>query len=38
LLTLYTTPVVYLAMDRLRLRALGKSSDMPSAETARATS
>ncbi|HUB28063.1 MAG TPA: efflux RND transporter permease subunit [Terracidiphilus sp.] len=38
LLTLYTTPVVYLAMDRLRLRALGKSSDMPSAEAARATS
>jgi multidrug efflux pump len=38
LLTLYTTPVVYLAMDRLRLRALGRSSDMPSAETARATS
>jgi multidrug efflux pump len=28
LLTLYTTPVVYLAMDRLRLRALGKSSEM----------
>jgi multidrug efflux pump len=38
LLTLYTTPVVYLAMDRLRLRALGRSSDMPSTETARATS
>jgi multidrug efflux pump len=36
LLTLYTTPVVYLAMDRLRLRALGKSSDMP--VTARAAS
>jgi multidrug efflux pump len=27
LLTLYTTPVVYLAMDRLRLRALGRSHD-----------
>ncbi|MGA9465332.1 MAG: efflux RND transporter permease subunit, partial [Terracidiphilus sp.] len=38
LLTLYTTPVVYLAMDQLRLRALGKSSDMPNPETARATS
>jgi multidrug efflux pump len=28
LLTLYTTPVVYLAMDRLRLRAQGKSRDV----------
>ncbi len=27
LLTLYTTPVVYLAMDRLRLRALGRTHD-----------
>ncbi len=27
LLTLYTTPVVYLYMDRLRLRALGRSHD-----------
>jgi multidrug efflux pump len=27
LLTLYTTPVVYLTMDRLRLRALGRSRD-----------
>jgi multidrug efflux pump len=27
LLTLYTTPVVYLFMDRLRLRALGKQRD-----------
>jgi multidrug efflux pump len=27
LLTLYTTPVVYLAMDRLRLRATGKTRD-----------
>ena len=26
LLTLYTTPVVYLEMDRLRLRALGKKT------------
>jgi multidrug efflux pump len=38
LLTLYTTPVVYLAMDRLRLRAQGKSSDMSNPETAGATS
>jgi multidrug efflux pump len=38
LLTLYTTPVVYLAMDRMRLRALGKSADMQRAETASATS
>jgi len=29
LLTLYTTPVVYLAMDRLRLRVLGRSHDTP---------
>jgi multidrug efflux pump len=27
LLTLYTTPVVYLMMDRLRLRALGRTHD-----------
>jgi multidrug efflux pump len=27
LLTLYTTPVVYLIMDRLRLRALGRTHD-----------
>jgi multidrug efflux pump len=27
LLTLYTTPVVYLTLDRLRLRVLGKSRD-----------
>jgi multidrug efflux pump subunit AcrB len=27
LLTLYTTPVVYLAFDRLRLRMAGKRSD-----------
>jgi multidrug efflux pump len=29
LLTLYTTPVVYLAMDRLRLRVLRRSHDTP---------
>jgi multidrug efflux pump len=28
LLTLYTTPVVYLMMDRLRLRALGRTHDV----------
>jgi len=28
LLTLYTTPVVYLFLDRLRLRFLGKERDM----------
>lgn len=27
MLTLYTTPVVYLALDRLRLRVLGKHRD-----------
>jgi multidrug efflux pump len=27
LLTLYTTPVVYLELDRLRLRLLGKQRD-----------
>jgi multidrug efflux pump len=27
LLTLYTTPVVYLTLDKLRLRALGKERD-----------
>lgn len=27
LLTLYTTPVVYLALDRMRLRALGRPHD-----------
>jgi len=27
LLTLYTTPVVYLMLDRLRLRALGEQRD-----------
>jgi multidrug efflux pump len=30
LLTLYTTPVVYLALDKLRLRMLGKERDVPS--------
>jgi len=34
LLTLYTTPVVYLEMDRMRLRALGKETDAPAAELA----
>jgi multidrug efflux pump len=28
LLTLYTTPVVYLTMDRLRLRIMGRSHDI----------
>jgi len=33
LLTLYTTPVVYLTLDRLRLRLLGKQHDtLPSAD------
>jgi multidrug efflux pump len=27
LLTLYTTPVIYLYMDRLRLRVMGKHHD-----------
>jgi multidrug efflux pump len=26
-LTLYTTPVVYLALDRLRLRVMGRDRD-----------
>jgi multidrug efflux pump len=30
LLTLYTTPVVYLALDRLRLRMRGKPAGSPS--------
>ena len=38
LLTLYTTPVVYLAMDRMRLRALGRSGDVRRSETAQAAS
>jgi len=37
LLTLYTTPVVYLAMDRLRLRALGKSDNPHSSQSREAT-
>jgi multidrug efflux pump len=37
LLTLYTTPVVYLAMDKLRLRALGRSNGVRNPEVARAT-
>jgi multidrug efflux pump len=37
LLTLYTTPVVYLAMDRLRLRALGRSDNRPSSQSREAT-
>jgi multidrug efflux pump len=38
LLTLYTTPVVYLAMDRMRLWAMGRSTETPRTETASATS
>ncbi|HEY3706212.1 MAG TPA: efflux RND transporter permease subunit [Terracidiphilus sp.] len=38
LLTLYTTPVVYLTMDRLRLRTLGRSHDPRPAAPAEATS
>jgi multidrug efflux pump len=38
LLTLYTTPVVYLMMDRMRLRTLGRSRDIRSAAVAEATS
>jgi len=36
MLTLYTTPVVYLYMDRMRLRVLGKDHDTfnPSIEEA----
>jgi multidrug efflux pump len=33
LITLYTTPVVYLELDRLRLRMLGRHRDAPSPET-----
>jgi multidrug efflux pump len=33
LITLYSTPVVYLELDRLRLRMLGKRRDTPSPET-----
>jgi multidrug efflux pump len=28
MLTLYTTPVVYLALDRLRLRVMGRQRDV----------
>ena len=38
LLTLYTTPVVYLMMDRLRLRSLGKTHDTLPATTVGAAS
>jgi multidrug efflux pump len=38
LLTLYTTPVVYMTMDRLRLRALGRSRDPLAQQPARAAS
>jgi multidrug efflux pump len=38
LLTLYTTPVVYLTMDRLRLRVLGRSRDPLAHQPARAAS
>ena len=34
LLTLFTTPVVYLEMDRMRLRALGRRTDAPAEELA----
>ena len=37
LLTLYTTPVVYLAMDRLRLHALGRSHNRLSSQPQAAT-
>jgi multidrug efflux pump len=33
LITLFTTPVVYLELDRLRLRMLGHRRDAPSPET-----
>jgi multidrug efflux pump len=38
LLTLYTTPVVYLAMDRMRLWASGRRSHAEQPQTASATS
>jgi multidrug efflux pump len=38
LLTLYTTPVVYLTMDRLRLRVLGRSHDVLPEEVAETAS
>ena len=36
LLTLYTTPVVYLTMDRMRLRMLGRSHDSLAGQTTEA--
>lgn len=38
LITLYTTPVVYLALDNLRLKLLGRSHDTFRSETEGATS
>jgi multidrug efflux pump len=38
LLTLYTTPVVYLTMDRMRLRLLGRSHDVMPEEAAETAS
>jgi multidrug efflux pump len=38
LLTLYTTPVVYLTMDRLRLRLLGRARDIRPEEVAETAS
>jgi multidrug efflux pump len=38
LLTLYTTPVVYLTMDRLRLRLLGRAHDVIPQEAAETAS
>jgi multidrug efflux pump len=38
LLTLYTTPVVYMTMDRLRLRTFGRSGDRLAPEAAGAAS
>jgi multidrug efflux pump len=38
MLTLYTTPVVYLAFDRLRLRIQGKERDVISQEAGPAPS
>ena len=37
MLTLYTTPVVYLYMDRLRLRALGETGTLSLSGETRAT-
>ena len=38
MLTLYTTPVIYLYMDRLRLRVMGKDHDTLAAPLGEATS